>query len=143
MPAPTNTRTTMPRDSGGAMKTTYFALALGALAIAGCSLPNDPNLNGPSVTDYSTISNLAQLQTLVTGVLRGDRIVGEQEIYFGEIVGRDAYILTGSEFRYETELLGPPPGIDPGGFIGARGRMGRSGSRASGTTARPRRLPRC
>jgi hypothetical protein len=102
------------------MRTRYFALALGALAIGGCSLPNDPNLNGPSVTDYSTIANLAQLQTLVTGVLRGDRIVGEQEIYFREIVGRDAYVLTASEFRYETELLGPPPGIDPGGFIGAR-----------------------
>jgi len=47
-----------------------------------------------------------------------DRIVSEQEIYFGEIVGRDAFILTASEFRYETELLGP--GIDPGGFIGVR-----------------------
>ncbi len=102
------------------MRTTYIALTLGALAMGGCSLPNDPNLNGPSVTDYSTIANLAQLQTLVTGVLRGDRIVGEQEIYFGEIVGRDAYIITASEPRYEVELLGPPPGIDPGGFIGAR-----------------------
>jgi hypothetical protein len=102
------------------MRTTYIALALGALAIGGCSLPNDPNLNAPNVSEYSTITNLAQVQALATGVLRGDRIVSEQEIYFGEIVGRDAYILTASEFRYETELLGPPPGIDPAGFIGAR-----------------------
>jgi hypothetical protein len=100
------------------MRTRYVALSLGALAVGGCSLPNDPNLNGPSVTDYSTIANLAQVQTLTTGVLRGDRIVGEQEIYFGEIVGRDAFILTASEFRYETELLGPA--IDAAGFIGAR-----------------------
>jgi hypothetical protein len=100
------------------MQTRYLALALGVLVVGGCSLPNDPNLNGPSVTDYSTIANLAQVQTLTTGVLRGDRIVSEQETYFGEIVGRDAFILTASEFRYETELLGPA--IDPGGFIGAR-----------------------
>lgn len=100
------------------MRTRYFALAFGALLVGGCSLPNDPNLNGPSVTDYSTIVNLTQVQTLTTGVLRGDRIVSEQEIYFGEIVGRDAFILTASEFRYETELLGPA--IDAAGFIGAR-----------------------
>jgi hypothetical protein len=100
------------------MRTRHVALLLGALAVGGCSLPNDPNLNGPSVTDYTTITNLAQVQTLTTGVLRGDRIVAEQQIYFGEIVGRDAFILTASEFRYETELLGPS--IDPAGFIGAR-----------------------
>ncbi len=100
------------------MRTRYLALALGAVVVGGCSLPNDSNLNGPSVTDYSTIANLAQVQTLATGVLRGDRIVDEQEVYFGEIVGRDAFVLTASEFRYETELLGPA--IDPAGFIGAR-----------------------
>jgi hypothetical protein len=100
------------------MQTRYLALALGALAVGGCNLPNDPNLNAPNVSEYSTITNLAQVQAVATGVLRGDRIVGEQEIYFGEIVGRDAFILTASEFRYETELLGPA--IDPGGFIGAR-----------------------
>src|SRR5260370_9089293 len=118
MPAPSNTRTTRVRHWGGAMRTRYLALALGAVVVGGCSVPNDSNLNGSSVTDYSTIANLAQVQTLATGVLRGDRIVGEQEVYFGEIVGRDAFILTASEFRYETELLGPA--IDPGGFIGAR-----------------------
>jgi hypothetical protein len=57
------------------MRTTYIALALGALAIGGCSLPNDPNLNAPNVSEYSTITNLAQVQALATGVLRGDRIV--------------------------------------------------------------------
>ncbi|HVH67589.1 MAG TPA: hypothetical protein VM716_06950 [Gemmatimonadales bacterium] len=100
------------------MKTTYFALAIAGLAVAACNEPNEPNLNGPNVSDFSTITTLAQVQDLVTGVLRGDRVQAENEIIEGEIMGRDLFNLTSSEFRWETQLLGP--GIDPSGFLGNR-----------------------
>ncbi|HYL22032.1 MAG TPA: hypothetical protein VEU74_09725 [Gemmatimonadales bacterium] len=100
------------------MRTRYLALALTALAVGACSLPNDPNLNGPSVTDYSNITTMSQLQTLVTGVLSNDRLPAEEQILEAEVIGRDAFVLTGSEFRYESELLGPS--IDPSGFLGVR-----------------------
>ena len=118
MPAPTNIGTTMRRHSGGAMRITCLAVALGVLAVGACNLPNDPNLNGPSVTDYSTITNLAQVQNLASGVVRGDRVHAENEIIEGEVIGRDAFVLTSSETRWESELLGPS--IDPSGFLGIR-----------------------
>lgn len=102
------------------MRIQYLALALAALAIGACTLPNEPNLNGPSVTDYSTIATLAQLQNLVSGVLSNDRLPAEQQILEAEVIGRDAFVLTASEFRYESELLGPTPGIDASGFLGVR-----------------------
>jgi hypothetical protein len=100
------------------MRIRCLAPALGVLAAGACDLPNDPNLNGPSVTDYATITTLAQVQNLATGVLRGDRVHAENEIIEGETIGRDAYVLTASESRWETELLGPS--IDPSGFLGIR-----------------------
>src|SRR5438552_9427003 len=118
MPAPTNIGTTMRRHSGGAMRITCLAVALGVLAVGACNLPNDPNLNGPSVTDYSTITTLAQVQNLALGVLRGDRAHAENEIIEGEVIGRDAFVLTPSETRWESELLGLS--IDPSGFLGIR-----------------------
>jgi starch-binding outer membrane protein, SusD/RagB family len=118
MPAATNTGTTLLRHRGGAMRIRRLARALGVLAVGACDLPNDPNLNGPSITDYATITALAQVQNLATGVLRGDRVHAENEIIEGEIIGRDAFVLTASETRWETELLGPS--IDPSGFLGIR-----------------------
>jgi starch-binding outer membrane protein, SusD/RagB family len=102
------------------MRTRYLALAFAAFAVGACNLPNDPNLNGPSVTDYSTITSLAQVQNLVSGVLSNDRFPAESQILEAEVIGRDAFVLTASEFRYESELLGPTPGIDASGFLGVR-----------------------
>lgn len=92
-----------------------FALAL--LPIAACNLPNDPNLNNPSVNDFSTITNLPAVQVLVTGALRGDRVQNENEIIYGETIGRDGMRLTGSEPRFVTELLAPGT-IDKSDFLG-------------------------
>ncbi len=99
------------------MSIRHVALALAALVVGACDLPNDPNLNNPSVTDFSTIADLPHLQALVTGVLRGDRVQNENEIIYGETLGRDAMRLTGSEPRFVTELLGPSS-IDPSDFLG-------------------------
>ena len=94
----------------------HVTLAFSALALGACTPLDEPNLNGPSVADYANITNLGQVQTLVSGVLRGDRPDQEQEITAGDIMGRDLLNLTGSENRWETQLLGP--NIDPSGFLG-------------------------
>ncbi len=99
------------------MRTTYMTLVLGGLALGGCSLPNDPNLNNPSANDFSVITDLSHLQALVTGVVRGDRVQNENEIIYGETMGRDGMRLTGSEPRFVTELLGPSS-IDASDFLG-------------------------
>jgi len=99
------------------MRTTYMALTLGVLMLGACNLPNDPNLNNPSANDYSVITDLPHLQALVTGVVRGDRVQNENEIIYGETMGRDGMRLTGSEPRFVTELLGPSS-IDPSDFLG-------------------------
>lgn len=99
------------------MRTTYVALALGVLTLVACSLPNEPNLNNPSANDFSVITDLPHLQALVTGVIRGDRVQNENEIIYGETMGRDGMRLTGSEPRFVTELLGPSS-IDPSDFLG-------------------------
>src|SRR5690348_15228577 len=100
------TRLTLPHCEG-AMRTTYVALALGALVFGACNLPDEANLNNPSANDFSVITDLPHLQALVTGVLRGDRVQNEDEIIYGETIGRDGMRLTGSEPRFVTELLGP------------------------------------
>ena len=102
------------------MKIGHVALALGALAFSACSLPNDLNLNNPSQNDFSTIADLPHLQALVSGVVRGDRAQNENEIIYGETIGRDGMRLTGSEPRFVTELLGPST-IDPSDFLGGAG----------------------
>lgn len=98
------------------MRITSLTLLLATLAVGACNLPNDPNQNGPSVSDYSTITSQAQLQTLVSGILRGDRVQNENEILYGETIGRDGMRITGSEPRFVSELLGPR--IDPSDFLG-------------------------
>jgi len=99
------------------MRTTSVALALGVLTLVACNLPNEPNLNNPSANDFSVITDLPHLQALVTGVVRGDRVQNENEIIYGETMGRDGMRLTGSEPRFVTELLGPSS-IDPSDFLG-------------------------
>jgi starch-binding outer membrane protein, SusD/RagB family len=98
------------------MRIASLTLALGTLAVGACNLPNDPNQNGPSVSDYTSITSLTQLQTLVSGILRGDRVQNENEILYGETIGRDGMRITGSEPRFVSELLGPR--IDPSDFLG-------------------------
>ena len=111
-----HTQTNLP-PCGGLMRTTYLAIALGCLAVGGCNLTSEPNLNNPSLDDFSTITDLPHLQAMVTGVLRGDRVQNENEIIYGETIGRDGMRLTGSEPRFVTELLGPSS-IDPSDFLG-------------------------
>jgi starch-binding outer membrane protein, SusD/RagB family len=99
------------------MRITYVALALGALVFGACNLPDEANLNNPSANDFSVITDLPHLQALITGVVRGDRVQNENEIIYGETMGRDGMRLTGSEPRFVTELLGPSS-IDPSDFLG-------------------------
>lgn len=98
------------------MRIRLLAVALGALVVAACNDATRPDLNNPSVSDFSTITDLAQVQALSMGVLSYDRGVIGAEILRGEIIGRDAYNLPVAEPRFVTELLGPS--IDPGGFNG-------------------------
>ena len=83
-----NIQTILPLR-GGLMRITYLALALGGLAVGACNLISEPNLNNPSLDDFSTITDVPHLQALVTGVLRGDRVQNENEIIYGETIGRD------------------------------------------------------
>jgi hypothetical protein len=99
------------------MRIRYLAAVFAVLAVGACKDATRPDLNNPSVTDFSTITDLSQVQALVIGVLNGDRAQIGNEILYGETIGRDGYRLTGSEPRTVTELLGQA--IDPSDFLGA------------------------
>lgn len=99
------------------MRIPYLAALFGALALGACNDATRPDLNNPSVTDFSTISNLSQVQALTVGVLNGDRGQIGNEVLYGETIGRDGYRLTGSEPRYVTELNGSA--INSSDFLGA------------------------
>jgi hypothetical protein len=98
------------------MRTRIIAFALGVVFIAACEDPSRPDLNNPSVSDYSTITSVSQVSALATGLLGYDRAAHTSEILRAEIMGRDAYNLPVSEPRWVSDLLGP--NIDPGGFNG-------------------------
>lgn len=98
------------------MRTRYLAVALGVLTVGACKDATRPDLNNPSVTDFSTITDRSQVQNLATGVIRADRGQNESEIVFGETIGRDLYRITGSEPRWITEMLGEK--IDASDFLG-------------------------
>ena len=98
------------------MRLRLMALALGALSVAACSDTNRPDLNNPSVSDFSKITTRSQVSAIAVGVISADRTRNEFAIQAGEIIGRDAYQLTTSEPRWVTQLLGPS--VDPSGFIG-------------------------
>jgi hypothetical protein len=99
------------------MRISCLALLLGVLGLSACKDATRPDLNNPGVNDFSTITNLSQVQALVIGAINGDRAQIGTEILYGETIGRDGYRLTGSEPRFVTELLGPQ--IDPSDFLGA------------------------
>jgi SusD family. len=84
--------------------------------ISACQDLASPDMNNPSVTDYSNITSISQVSELATGVLGYDRGFNTSEILRAEIMGRDAYNLPVSEPRWVADLLGP--NIDPGGFNG-------------------------
>jgi len=98
------------------MRLRHIALALGVLSVVACSDVNRPDLNNPSVSDFSKITTRSQISAIAVGVMSSDRGRLEFAIQSGEIIGRDAYQLTTSEPRWVTQLLGPS--IDPSGFIG-------------------------
>jgi starch-binding outer membrane protein, SusD/RagB family len=98
------------------MRIRYTAVLLGALALGACKDATRPDLNNPSVGDFSTITDRSQVQALATGVLFGDRGQTGNQILYGETMGRDGYRLTGSEPRFVTELLGPA--INSSDFLG-------------------------
>lgn len=98
------------------MRTRLLAFALGVVFIAACEDPSRPDLNNPSVSDYTNITSVSQVAALATGMLGYDRGSHTSEILRAEIIGRDAYNLPVSEPRWVGDLLGPS--IDPGGFNG-------------------------
>ena len=98
------------------MQFRHVALAVCAFAAAACSDVNRPDLNNASVSSFSKITSRAQVAALSVGVLSRDRANNETEITINEIIGRDAYILTTSEPRFVTQLLGTS--VDPSGFLG-------------------------
>ena len=98
------------------MRTRIIAFALGVVFIAACEDPSRPDLNNPSVSDYSNITSVSQVAALATGLLGYDRAANTSEILRAEIMGRDGYNLPVSEPRWVSDLLGP--NIDPGGFNG-------------------------
>ncbi|HTE47756.1 MAG TPA: hypothetical protein VK636_21110, partial [Gemmatimonadaceae bacterium] len=99
------------------MRISYLAVLLGVLGLGACKDATRPDLNNPGVSDFSTITDLSQVQALATGALDGDRTQIGNWVLFGETIGRDGYRLTGSEPRFVTELLGPS--IDNSDFLGA------------------------
>ncbi|HTE47971.1 MAG TPA: hypothetical protein VK636_22200 [Gemmatimonadaceae bacterium] len=99
------------------MRISYCTLLLGVIALGACKDATRPDLNNPGVSDFSTITDLSQVQALATGALDGDRTQIGNWILFGETIGRDGYRLTGSEPRFVTELLGPS--INNSDFLGA------------------------
>jgi hypothetical protein len=98
------------------MRTRLIVFALGLTFIGACQDPSRPDLNNPSVSDYSNITDLSQVSVLATGMVGYDRGTIGGEIQRAEIIGRDAYNLPVSEPRWVSQLLGPS--IDPGGFNG-------------------------
>lgn len=98
------------------MRTRLIVFALGVAFLSACQDPSSPDLNNPSVDDYSNITTVSQVSALVRGMLGYDRGNNTAEIQRAEIIGRDGYNLPSSEPRWVTDLLGAS--IDPGSFNG-------------------------
>lgn len=81
------------------------ACVLLAAALAGCKSDNVTSLNGPVLSQYTPITNRAQVQQLASGVLDADRQNYTTQVVFFSIVGRDLYRIDPSEPRWTTVLL--------------------------------------
>ena len=90
------------------------ALLLGALVAAGCNDAAVPNLTNPSLDDITTNPTRAQVQSLATGLIIGNRAALGVQVLDLEILGRDAYNLDAADPRWVDEMLGGT--LDPGGF---------------------------
>lgn len=75
----------------------------------GCDDLEFPDPNAPS-------TDVASVQTLVTGAESGLRLAFALYIREVSSVGREAYYLEPADPRYTGELLRGP--LDPGGFLG-------------------------
>jgi len=89
-----------------------------ALLGAACDrTPTVPNLNNPSVDDYSGSLTNDKLGVLLVGVLSQQRTeVGQRYLSFTTTLGRDVWRMDASEPRYLTETLESTPAR--GGFVG-------------------------
>ena len=89
-----------------------------ALLGAACDrTPTVPNLNNPSVEDYSGSLTNDKLGVLLVGILSQERTeIGQRYLSFTTTLGRDVWRMDASEPRYLTETLESTPA--PGGFVG-------------------------
>lgn len=97
----------------GALKRAVLVLA--AIAASGCTDPAVPDLNNPSLEDIVENPTRAQVQSMATGLLIGNRTALGPQVRDLEIIGRDLYNLDAADPRWVTELLVE---LDPGGFGG-------------------------
>ena len=79
--------------------------------------PTVPNLNNPSVEEFSGTLTNDKLQVLLVGILSQERTaIGQRYLSFTTTLGRDTYRMDASEPRFLTETLESTPA--PGGFVG-------------------------
>jgi hypothetical protein len=84
------------------------AALLAALLAAGCADLTVPDYNNPAIDEVETNPTPAAIRTLATGLLIGARQdMTDRTSYVSQlgIVGREAYILDGSDPRYISELM--------------------------------------
>ncbi len=115
MSAPLGLTRRSPRPANRAMRTRVTCALAVALAASGCSESIVPDLNNPSLEGVTSNPTRAQVQSLATGLVLGNRDAIGNQIRDLEIVGRDAYNLDAADPRWITELL---IAFDPGGFGG-------------------------
>jgi hypothetical protein len=95
--------------------TTRRIATLSALLLAGCSF-DVPDLNRPGLDQILANPTPAAVEAVATGLLAGARAdMAERIGYVSElgILGRESYVLSGSDDRFVTELLNGVT-LDPG-----------------------------
>ena len=84
------------------------------LLVSACDF-DVPDLNRPGLDQILTNPTPATVESAATGLVAGARAdIAERIGYVSElgILGRESYVLSGSDDRFVTQLLGPP--LDPG-----------------------------